>query len=199
MMNRRYKNKRRPKKSKMGTGSNFTSLYKVPVVTYPKWVSINLDDNIESTGYLALINEIAQGTTNADRIGNRIKMGCIECKLTFAPSATDGNDIIRVLVVEGYNPLVVNDFPDVFYPFNFNKGRVLYDKTVPLNIQGSNISVWKKYFSFRIVLNKMCQFESGTQDSVCLGKIYLYFVSDSLATPFPTVSGAVTLFFRDIN
>jgi hypothetical protein len=197
-MIQQYK-KRRPKKSKVNNGGNFTSVYKVPVVTYPKWVSINLDDNIESGGYIALINEIAQGSTNADRIGNRIMMGHIEAKLTFAPSATDGNDIIRIMIVEGYNPLVVGDFPDVFYPFNFNKGRVLHDKTVPLNIQGSDISVWKKYYSFKLPLNKLCQFESGTQDSVCLGKLYLYMVSDSLATPYPTASGAVTLFFRDLN
>jgi hypothetical protein len=146
------------RKSKSKNRSRNFSLYKVPVVRYPKWVSLNMDDEYSSAGSLILINEIAQGTNNGSRIGNRINMGKVQARLTFAPSATDGNDIIRLIIFEAYGSVLLTDMPDVFTVFNFNKGRVYKDLTVPLNIQGSNISVAKKYRTFTVTLNKLCQY-----------------------------------------
>jgi hypothetical protein len=147
---------------------------------------------------------------NGSAFYNRLTQTCfcdrIEFKLTFAASATDGNNLVRCMLVRGFlGTSVMTDLPDSFSvgidPYRF---QVLKDTVITLASTGDGYGsgqgpgVFKKYVSWNINVKKLVSFY-GADGDMCIQNHFIFVMfSDSGVTPYPTVDGFVRTYFHDV-
>lgn len=165
------------------------------------------------TGQMQPVTVIPQGTTDSDRSGDQIALRSIEIQWgwyidgSVIPS-TELTNIVRIIVFQWIPDTVpVRDnilsigvtTPPSLYPhapYNHDKRfqfRILYDKKQHLSYYGPAVAIGRKRIT-RFPQRKI-QFQSGT--TVGTNQIYVLYLSDSGATPNPTMSSSVKVNYQD--
>lgn len=147
---------------------------------------------------------ISQGLTDQNRIGDRVTMK----RLTFRYNISTGDSTnqVRVIIFQykavnflSLTPSVVLNGSSPTYLSQYNwDGRsqfaVLYDKTHAVNTDlpsrtfvGRAKMKWAK---------RQIMFQAGSS-TVAANSLFLLMISDSSATPHPTIDGEFNFFFTD--
>jgi len=179
---------------------------RLPVVT-DKYIDHAYDfENVTTTRQEYFPLEIENGVAINQRLTQNIFVDRFECKLTFAASATDGNDLIRFMFVRGFlGTAVETDLPDSFSvgidPYRF---EILKDTVLTLTSTGDGYGsgqgpgVFKKYVSWTFNVRKLVSFYGAVETNCIQNKFMLVMFSNSPVTPHPTVQGFIRTYFHDI-
>lgn len=151
---------------------------------------------ISTGGSLININVLSQGTAVTQRVGNRVKFTSIRFKGTFG--FADADNVTRMMVLWARAPLDVADMPTVHNPINpaEQNYKCLFDRTV---VTDSNAASGIRYLSVGTIFRKIngnSTYDNNTT-TPSAGFLYVYFVSDSGATPNPTFTGQAIISYQD--
>lgn len=175
--------------------------------------SVDIQSDAQPVGGLGggaisqLVNGIALGTTDFERVGNAVKLKKLYMKanITFP----DTTNFVRLLLLHdsapnGLTPSLADVFTFSGIPLrsfvrsdNSSRFSVLYDK---LYSGGSNGPVSKAINPATINLKgrEMRFIGNGLNLSdIQKGAIYLYMISDSIVSPNPTVNFMFRVFYTD--
>jgi len=142
-----------------------------------------------------------QGITEFTRVGNQVRtVGMrlrVNVKCTSGALATPEANRVRVMI---YNPYTVGDVfvpPDLAHMcdrLDPEKFRVLFDKTFVVNTVGGPSGVT---FDKWIKWNALCRYDTASGSTIKTNDLTLSFISDSSASPSPTISGYLEVHYKD--
>jgi len=155
---------------------------------------------ITTTGHVTTLT-VGQDVGSNRRVGNIMRCLKLEYHYYLSPSATDGNDIIRVLFLRAKSSsFTLTNCPELNEPLDPFQAEKLADHIVPMySIQNSTDGpgTVKKVISGVITLGSRVYFNGPNYDDYTSGFYMIYMVSDSAATPYPTIDGWCRLYFAD--
>lgn len=195
----KYKNKRKTRFRKQPLAVKAYKLakkaYKMPELKYKP---DGLTSTVLSTGSLIAIDDMAQGTTNNQRIGDTIHPTSVKFRFNMSKNAAATSSQIRILVfrwISG-NPAAVLDVLEAANVQSFKsednrfKSEILYDKVFRVDTDNP------KYFrTAKVKLNKPISYAGGTTSSNRNG-IWIIFLGDE-AVNTPTLDWQSRLFYKD--
>lgn len=179
-----------------------TSLITSSILPVLKYKDFSFDgQTVTTSGHLSTLG-IPCEVGYAGRVGYRVKYLRIEYNLLFSPSATDGNDTVRLILAKSRSPgFVIGDCPDYNTPLDlFTCEKPKMDLMIPLHaIENTNNGpgVVKKVFRGSVKLGGTVYFSGALYNDYASGYYFTYVVSDSAVTPYPTVDGWLRVFFSD--
>ena len=152
-------------------------------------------------GTLTNLASIAQGTGDADRVGNRItvKKLFVHKSITI-PDGSAGDTVRFILLQSRGRELTSSDMPSVFAPADLDKFRVLYDRFIGIHPNyhdgtnpggGSEVEV-----RFSVPAKKLLQKKLQYNDTVTAPDypIYLYMID---ANNTATQAGFEQIYYYD--
>lgn len=177
-----------------------------------KYVDIQYATGISNVPTISSLTSIGPGTGPNQRIGNKVELVSIQCKLLFA--LADATNYIRIVIFQWLED--AGSFPtwtDLFEfntlglpttqvermsPYTLSAGkqgsfRVLYQNE--LNLDNDNgLQQVKSYINkgFR----KVIDFDT-VLSTIGTGHLYVMVISDSSAAPHPSVNGYFRMRFKD--
>lgn len=168
----------------------------------------NVSDNITNLGFVYLMSDLIQGTTDSDMIGTVCRPTSLWFR--YGLKAGDPSNAVRMIFFQDQNqssitPVVSDVLPNVnllgtnsmFNP-DLVPGRfkIIYDKTHNLDADDPAYSGMVKLRNFPV---RKIEFNGNpvSTGSQAKGHIYLLLVSDSGFTTHPTISWDSLLYFKD--
>lgn len=156
---------------------------------------------------------VAQGITAGMRIGNKIFVKYLKFEVLIKPSATDGNNSMRLTI--GQFPSKKQPVSTTLTPTNdgcpaswwqswsYSTGiRLYYNKMFTLSAtNGANATdnngpgVQHRYIKKKIRINRYIEYNSVYHPVG--GYLFLWHTSDSSLTPFPLMSGTSRIYYYD--
>lgn len=160
---------------------------------------------VSSTMYIGSITNIAQGDSDTNRDGDQLLLKNIRVK--YLLRGADTTNAVRVMFVQYYCadvPVVSDILQDnnpgdreltsMYHSDARPSFKVLYDRTHVLNTTGSNATVYKQ-INLHNFGRKKIQYQGGTTTG--RGEVYVFLLSDSVATAHPTFSAQYRVAFKD--
>lgn len=151
-----------------------------------------------TSGYVyPLSNQIITGTSGSTRVGNKVYLMHLHLKGYIIPADNPYN-MVRCIVARGRGQtLTAGDFPSVVGSTDPWTMTVLADKLYALTYSGATVgqSV-PQIMSIDLTLNHPLTW-SGSSGACENDDIYVYFVSDSLAGPNPTIYSSIKVSYKD--
>jgi len=144
------------------------------------------------------LNQVAASGIPGGRIGGQIKMLGLYVNLLFHPSATDENNVCRVLLGISKGGILINDDgPQDFYePPACDKYHILFDYTFCGALNNASAGVLPSFKSWYFNMKaRKAQYSGTAGNTLSNGQICLWLVSDSGAVPNPTIAGYSRLVF----
>lgn len=197
---------RKSKSKKSNKKSQIMSPFPLPhniTMPPPKMRDLYWDASAVSSG--GALNSLFTMTTalgSDTRLGNTIRGVGLEWRLVFSPSSTDGNNIIRFMVVESYGPgLLLADMPEINRGTNLHLYKVWHDEMITLAAvenSSNGPGTFKKARAGKLSYTKTITFNGPNNTDLTCGTLWVYFVSDSAVVPNPTVDGYMRSYFRDV-
>lgn len=167
----------------------------------------NLSPDTTGTISKFMDTEPAPGTSDIQRIGDRIRLTSLDFRYTLIHS--DGTNFTRIILFQwkdddsNYTP-VVNDVilaggNALVSPIRHDQRKagminVLMDRVHSQSDSGSNAAIFRRKF-FTRGFGREVQFINGTQKGV--NNIYMLTISDSGAAPHPTLDAFMRLNYTD--
>jgi len=193
MQSKQYKKSKRPNKSKKNSPITCSII--------PKFEDYLQDAGaITTTGHITTLT-VGQAVGNNRRIANRMRIYKIEYHYFIAASATDGNNIIRVLYGQTRgDAFTLTQCPPINEPLDPFKAVTLRDHIVPLySFENTNDGpgVVKRVIKGTINMNCTVYFDGANYDDYRSPFPFIYMISDSGVTPYPTVDGWTRVYFSD--
>lgn len=169
-----------------------------------KYIEYNLSTTVGTTlVYICPTDAIAQGASESQRIGNKIRLK--RFKLRFIASVADTTNYIRFVAFrwkvstssdvpsnpEIFLPNSSYGIQSQFLPTKPSRFQVVFDRTISLSTQGPACTA----YDVDVPLNWDTSYDVGTN----LGKDHLYFVywSDSALVNHPAMAINLLLHYHD--
>lgn len=216
---RTYRRKR-PYRYRRRRGNFNYKVKKALMYMSPKQIPVTVsNEQISSTGTIFQITNIATGTTNATREGQKINPSYLSLKWSVTMPSAEGSQRLRFIVFQWFNDTAEDDptFVDLLQdnsttqlallsPFNKNNQeqrsfRILYDRTLTWNQQLSSTATAYPIQKVYIKSNRLrpCYYSSSTASTATKsGGIYMGVFSDSESVAHPTLNVNGRMGFFDI-
>lgn len=190
------------------------ALIKAPMELKYQEGTITDDFGIPSTGATYQLSIIAQGDTDTERDGDQLTLSSVNIRGRVLVG--DTTNIVRIIFYQ-WRPITSPTIPDILSPgvdatnidifslYNHDKRsqfKILSDKTYVLAGFGTSASPYgpasEKYFTMTLnkKLIKKLQYNNGSS-TVGSNQVWYLAISDSQATPNPTLSMKVRFNFYD--
>lgn len=177
----------------------------------------NIAADLTAQGYNPLVDigpfgyGIGGGTARSNRVGHDIQLRGLRMNAVVAPSASDGNNTVRLSIVMNKmrQDIKTTDLPQAFTAnYDPDKFKVIWDRRFTLNklsashadipIEGPGVQ--KKHFRKYFKLNRKMKFDNmqSRLDDIMFPKIYFFAWSDSQVDPHPTIDASFYFYFKDI-
>lgn len=163
----------------------------------------NITASSVTFGYVDLLGGISQGTSIANRIGDKIKLIGIRYLLQLLPG--DNENVCRTLLLNYVKGGAASSAPSALQtllgPVTTRSSFVVYKdwvheaRYVPVDGSTSTTVSLNKYYQGFIKLNKIINY-GGTANPVT-NTMMLQLHSDSLAAPNPGITGYFRVYFKD--
>jgi len=153
--------------------------------------------SIDNAGVDNTLNAIAQGTGQADRVGNSVKFSGYWGR--FSIYFPDSPNFFRVIVYSPKNEgdTMFNDSVTVTGVYDMDKYNVYYDKMFSGDGTAGNatrsLTIRKKWKN-----GKKQQYNGPASGNIVSGRLILYCVSDSGAVSHPYITGSLRLYYVDV-
>lgn len=160
------------------------------------WNEVTIDP-VTGTLITQNLSACSQGDTQNTRTGNSITVTGLYGK--FAVVGADSTNVVRVIVYMPHDPDYVMSGIDIHSFVDQDRMTVLYDKYITVSTNGPGI----KPFTIARKFNRgrrsgiHCKFDGTTATDLAKNPLKMYVVSDSVATPDPTLTGNIRCYFKD--
>lgn len=140
------------------------------------------------------------GTQNG-RIGNRVQLRGIKFNYVVAASASDGNNIVRMVIARPRATSAGVVAPGLYDKYDPDEWEVLFDKKWCLSlmawVSGTQLGIQKRVFNKYIRINANLYYDDGESSSL-QRPFYIHFLSDSAVLPSPTINGSCKVYYKDL-
>ncbi len=154
--------------------------------------STTTNTGIGTASLLIPLDAISQGDSSSTREGLRISPDKVHIRVALESENADSYNLMRCMLIQSkVGVLTSANFPSVMQPVapaDLSRYTILYDKVYSLNskdLGGVASDVISNFEIKRSVPNKIYYPDAGT--AAYKGNLYIYFVSDSAAVPYPDV------------
>lgn len=143
-------------------------------------------------GFLEL-SAMAQGITKATRIGDAIRLRSLNLRLVI--QGADSTNLIRIMLVRGFRALTAADGPTAIAAnFDRDDGLVLFDR-----LYGTEAVAGPNAFKENLHLFPKGDIRyDGAGTGSVRGGLYLFHVSDSVATAHPVLVMVGEMYYKDL-
>ncbi len=176
-------------------------------VEYKK-ISIVVDSNIDSAGVSIFLTLVGNASAVNAREGNKITMKSMFIRLTIKPNvAAPKNDFVRMMLIKDKQqiadtiPILVDvlgagfGIPTSLDPEDVGRFSVLWDKTWAINVNGTGLFHFKKYFK----MNNSVRFNGTASTDQQRNAVYLMiFTSESTVADAPNINLQLRTRYTDV-
>lgn len=172
-----------------------------------KWYTSHTAVDISQTGNIDWLSQIPQGDTDLTRDGDQCRLTSLSFKGNLIAASTDGTNTVRIIIFKWNDNNIVSapDLDDIltatgtgevplgmYQQDNVRSKRfnILYDKLYSLDDFHPQTII-----NTKIKMRSPINFNGG--GTTGRGHIYLLYVSNSNATPHPTLNYAFKFVFTD--
>lgn len=183
-----------------------------------KFIDTSINSNTSSTGVVALLNGVVEGTDAINRIGRKIEMSSMEYKLKFAQTAgvlvgyPDGGLSFRMAIVYDRQPNaaalawtdVFDQNANVLTPYsgrninNLDRFEVLAQEFCVISSGGPNNVIMSRY----VKMSHDVRFNAGNAGTIAditSGALFCIFADDNnTGANFATLFGRIRVRFHDM-
>lgn len=141
------------------------------------------------------LTSIATGTSNATRIGNRIRVSRI--KGQYSVVYADSTNVVRFIIARYKKQWEANPFAgiEVYTCLDLDDWDVLVDRFVTV---GTNNPTKRFFFNKSIKRSTQITYDDTGSNDVNVNPYFMYTVSDSGAVSHPTITGCLRIFWKDM-
>lgn len=176
----------------------------------PKFAELNVPSGgFDNQGYVICLTNIAQGTTDQERVGDKILPKSIHMR--YKLTATDAQNLMRIIIFRWHPVAATGGAPpaaaDILFQLtgtanapldgyevdSRSQFAVLYDRCHNLNTTDKTSVLVNKFIKCGKIPVK---YDAGT--TTAADHLWLFIISDSGAIAHPTFQGTARLLYNDL-